>query len=211
MMTDDHENREAPPNDGQDLSAHFAKQLATRFGTPPGIDPTYSGPRRAATQPVEARAGGGVNGYREPDWPWLRRKAQPSLENGVRTTLLEGRLPEPVPFSLAPVISSGERLRVLRLSLGWTQRQMAAHLGVHVRSLIRHENGRTQHLRLKSMVPLVEPLKADLRRSSIDESPWAASRSERLCFAATADPATVAQAADWNPCKRLQFIRHRSG
>jgi DNA-binding XRE family transcriptional regulator len=47
-------------------------------------------------------------------------------------------------------LSPGQRIRNLRLVLGWTQRTAATELGISVRTLIRHEQGhhRTPWLRL---------------------------------------------------------------
>ena|SRR5438128_764283 len=44
----------------------------------------------------------------------------------------------------ATSIRFGQRIRNLRLALGWTQRKTAMHLGVSVRTVIRHEQNRTR-------------------------------------------------------------------
>ena len=39
------------------------------------------------------------------------------------------------------VMSSGQRIRLLRTVLGWTQQQAAIQLGISRRTVIRHEQG----------------------------------------------------------------------
>ena len=43
---------------------------------------------------------------------------------------------------------SGQRIRNLRIVLGWSQREAALHLGVSRRTIIRHEQGRNRHNQL---------------------------------------------------------------
>ncbi len=43
------------------------------------------------------------------------------------------------------VMPSGLRIRNLRALLGWTQRMAAVQLGISVRTVIRHEQGRNRH------------------------------------------------------------------
>jgi transcriptional regulator with XRE-family HTH domain len=40
---------------------------------------------------------------------------------------------------------SGQRIRNLRIVLGWSQREAALQLGVSRRTIIRHEQGRNRH------------------------------------------------------------------
>ncbi|SRR5216683_7231983 len=53
---------------------------------------------------------------------------------------------------------SGQRIRNLRIVLGWSQREAALHLGVSRRTVIRHEQGRNRHpwLRLPLLLRLRE-------------------------------------------------------
>jgi DNA-binding XRE family transcriptional regulator len=39
------------------------------------------------------------------------------------------------------VVPSGQRIRILRVVLGWTQRTAASHLGISIRTVIRYEQG----------------------------------------------------------------------
>jgi helix-turn-helix protein len=54
--------------------------------------------------------------------------------------------PQPTPRPRLPVRAAlpfGQRLRELRRALGWTQREIAAQLGVSPRSIIRYEQGQS--------------------------------------------------------------------
>jgi DNA-binding XRE family transcriptional regulator len=89
------------------------------------VDPNHSGPSLdSSSYPVS-----------EPDYPW-QREYQQSLQHPPEP-------PQPQPMSREH-IPFGQRIRELRRARGWTQRQVASALGVNVRTVIRHERGRTR-------------------------------------------------------------------
>jgi DNA-binding transcriptional regulator YiaG len=75
------------------------------------------------------------------------------------------------------LMPSGQRIRNLRLALGWTQWVAAAQLGISVRTVIRHEQGchRRPWMRLKLLLRLceleseyAEPIVAYLARVGVE-------------------------------------------
>jgi transcriptional regulator with XRE-family HTH domain len=57
-------------------------------------------------------------------------------------------------------VGFGQRIRELRCALGWTQREVAAQLGVCARAIIKYEQGRSGPIQ-------VEPLRALRRLESV--------------------------------------------
>ena len=84
----------------------------------PGMDPNYSG-YHPSSHPA-------------PSSKRLRTKTLRDEEAELFQSKLWRRL---------QVVPCGERIRNLRAILGWTQRTAAVHLGISVRTLIRHEQG----------------------------------------------------------------------
>src|SRR5271169_4453636 len=54
------------------------------------------------------------------------------------------RLKRELRFQLL-VTAPGKRIRTLRAVLGWTQRRIAMELGISMRTVIRHEQGRNRN------------------------------------------------------------------
>ena len=105
------------------------------MGERPGMDPSYS-----------SHAGNGKLAMQAGDWAWVQDlRDAPSAEFKAE---LWRRL---------QLMPSGQRIRNLRNILGWTQSMAAGQLGISVRTLIRHEQGRnrTPWMRL----PLLERLR----------------------------------------------------
>ena len=69
----------------------------------------------------------------------------------------EVRQGEPTSRPRLPVRAAlpfGQRLRDLRRALGWTQRELAAQLGISARSVIRYEQGRSAPLQSHTLLAL---------------------------------------------------------
>ena len=84
---------------------------------------------------------------REEERRWLRGDTKP------RTPLVEQPPPRMQPVVRA-CLPFGERVRDLRHALGWTQRDVALHLGVSARTIIRYEQGRSSPLQSRPLLAL---------------------------------------------------------
>jgi DNA-binding XRE family transcriptional regulator len=122
----------------------------------PRVDPNRSGPVLSSSS----------NPMTQPVLPWQKRRPETD-------STTEGRASSPIIYSATPpvlyrwqtgyqpplgspepeprlqpmsreLLPFGQRIRELRLARGWTQRQVASALGVNVRTVIRHERGRTR-------------------------------------------------------------------
>jgi DNA-binding XRE family transcriptional regulator len=80
-----------------------------------------------------------------------------SSGNRQEVDLQKVRQDEPTPRPRVPVRAAlpfGQRIRDLRRALGWTQREVAWHLGVSARSIIRYEQGRSAPLQSAPLLAL---------------------------------------------------------
>ena len=105
------------------------------MGERPGMDPNY-GSRPSCGKPV----------LQASDFAWvqeLRDELAAQFKAELRRRL--------------QVLPSGQRIRSLRTVLGWTQSMAAEQLGISVRTVIRHEQGRNRLPWLR--LPLLERLR----------------------------------------------------
>ena len=120
-----------------------AASVVTRLT--PGMDPNYSGYHPSSHPAPSSRR----SRTKTPvgDFAWVQELRDEEAE------LFQSKL-----WRRLQVVPCGERIRNLRAILGWTQRTAAVHLGISVRTLIRHERGhhRTPWPRLQLVLRLRE-------------------------------------------------------
>jgi DNA-binding XRE family transcriptional regulator len=78
--------------------------------------------------------------------------------------------PQPTPRPRLPVRSAlpfGQRLRELRRAVGWTQREIAAQLGVCARTVIRYERGQSGPIQI---APLLALRRLEAHGQGLDDS-----------------------------------------
>lgn len=117
--------------------ADIAERRRRMPGWRPGMDPTYSGPHPSRLERMTEDEFAAYQEEQEKFLRWLRGDPQPTLLRQTEPSLF-------VQSMIAASVPIGQRIRNLRLALGWTQREIAAQIGVSRRTVIRYEQGRTQ-------------------------------------------------------------------
>lgn len=115
--------------------ADIAERRSKMPGWRLGLDPTYSGPDPHLLERMTEDEFAAYQETREKSRRWLQGDQQAVLLRQTEASRV-------VQSMIAASLPIGQRIRNLRFALGWTQREIAAQIGVSRRTVIRYERGR---------------------------------------------------------------------
>jgi DNA-binding XRE family transcriptional regulator len=115
-----------------------------------GADPSYGGLDPFSIERMTDAEFEAYEARRDEERRWLtgnRRPVEPQV------ACLEESRPQPQ-LVVRAALPFGQRIRVLRCAVGWTQREAGVKLGVSTRSIIRYEQGRSSPIRSVTLLAL---------------------------------------------------------
>ncbi len=114
------------------------------------LDPTYSGPDPRRLEGMTEADYAAYEAEREARRRWLRGDPRPVEPQAVR----QEEPPLRARTANRACLPFGQRIRDLRRALRWTQREIAWHLGVSSRSIIRYEQGQSAPVQVAPLFAL---------------------------------------------------------